>query len=520
MKNTLKTSAYLNWIPVGISCLLGFLWLRFFYQHIFFASLLYDDSYNASIAKNLATGWGLSTTYHEWIPFNRGITTGPILLLPVALGVFLFGPESWVPHLMTTIVNVILICIFIYRLENRRWLFSLLSSLSLIAWGNETYGSGEYAYLRLLYSMVGEFPSALLVALGWQSLLKDRKSSWIGALILGLAISTKALLVLTAPAFLIYLFYQKRRGIVSLRDALRNLTLLALPLIIFKVLGTLYRKLIEHRNHISFPIGDPPSGSGINYFLLAPNKLSHVISLTLKNSKILIEQLGGVIPSTLLLILTIYLVGFLLQKNRVRENLDRPALWILMAGLPIFIWFIIISPAGWIRYLFPALICWLIFLCLASLDILKLKNAKLPQCIVAGLLGLCLVGKVFSFQTFLSSTVDTAARAAALNKTTDELLRMQSSENILMGCGWWAARDLEYRMPTSLNFKDCLQITDFKNEQKYYLVKSEFWNWDQVPAIAEIEEACKERVLSIPPFTVDRCDVKSLNAWRKNHPQL
>lgn len=58
-----------------------------------------DDAWIALSAKNIAAGLGYSTSISstESVLFDPHISTGPTLVLPVALQIYIFGPTVWIP---------------------------------------------------------------------------------------------------------------------------------------------------------------------------------------------------------------------------------------------------------------------------------------------------------------------------------------------------------------------------------------------------------------------------------------
>ena len=54
---------------------------QFHVRQAFTMSIQYDDAHNANVAKNLAMGFGYSTSYHEIVPFNPEASTGPVVLI-------------------------------------------------------------------------------------------------------------------------------------------------------------------------------------------------------------------------------------------------------------------------------------------------------------------------------------------------------------------------------------------------------------------------------------------------------
>jgi hypothetical protein len=80
---------------------------------------------------------------------------------------------------------------------------------------------------------------------------------------------------------------------------------------------------------------------------------------------------------------------------------------------------------------------------------------------------------------------------------------------VLVGCGWWANRELEYLMRGALHFKDCQRLTalDYQ-ERRVLLVRGHFWNWEDSSELAEFARLCERQVLvDVSPFVVSHCTV-------------
>jgi hypothetical protein len=81
------------------------------------------------------------------------------------------------------------------------------------------------------------------------------------------------------------------------------------------------------------------------------------------------------------------------------------------------------------------------------------------------------------FSRVFQWTFERDSRLSALLQARDKIMEFQGNESILLvGCGWWVPRDLEYVLPAVDNFKDCFQLT--KNEvaeKRIWLVRNEIW---------------------------------------------
>lgn len=180
-------------------------------MHAIQQPLLGDQAYVATMAKNLAWGQGwISSVYGEPRYFDPEITTGPGLLIFIALGIYLFGNASWVALLMPLLVNLTLTGLIFWRLHRllpeARWLSSLLLLLLLFA----------AVRPEMWVTPLGDLPAALYVVLA--SVLaheametRHGKKLCLAGLLLGLAILTKTMALLPALGLLSVLVFHSLR---------------------------------------------------------------------------------------------------------------------------------------------------------------------------------------------------------------------------------------------------------------------------------------------------------------------
>jgi hypothetical protein len=103
---------------------------------------------------------------------------------------------------------------------------------------------------------------------------------------------------------------------------------------------------------------------------------------------------------------------------------------------------------------------------------------------------------------------DRDPRLSALLQTRDEVMRLQQNESaILVGCGWWVPRDLEYVLPGVNNFRDCFRLRpEDVASKRILLVRNEFYNWDNQAILDRYRDACDARpVYKLDPFVVSEC---------------
>ena len=100
------------------------------------------------------------------------------------------------------------------------------------------------------------------------------------------------------------------------------------------------------------------------------------------------------------------------------------------------------------------------------------------------------------------------ARLSALLQARDEVIALQRDEAaVLVGCGWWVPRDLEYVLPGVNNFKDCFRLRPEEAVSKrILLVRNEFYNWDKQAILDRYRASCDARIVfRRAPFVISEC---------------
>ena len=141
----------------------------------------FDEAFNLQIPTNLAQNGEYGTTYQGGQPFDPVITTGPTVLLPIALSFAIFGvgivPARLVIFLLWVTFSLLLSAIA-YRLGG--W----LSMLLILIWS---------AFLPFFHDfglkVMGEIPAMAFLLLGLWTLSKG-KAFW-GAMLLSFSVVTK-----------------------------------------------------------------------------------------------------------------------------------------------------------------------------------------------------------------------------------------------------------------------------------------------------------------------------------------
>lgn len=165
-----------------------------------------DDGYFAVVAKNLATGWGYATTVPfasgKWttVTFDVYTTTGPVLILPTALFIKLFGNKYWVPGFSTVVCWSLMLIVL--GLLLRTYTTGPGLPLAALVFLFLNYVSQSY---YAWYTMLGEIPTALLITLAVFLFFHSEAPPYrlLSGASFGLAMLAKPLAVGAIPGFLL-----------------------------------------------------------------------------------------------------------------------------------------------------------------------------------------------------------------------------------------------------------------------------------------------------------------------------
>lgn len=479
------------------------------------APLLYDDSVMASVAKNLAQGHGYSTSYVKFKPFDHIITTGPTLILPVSALVRIFGNQYWVPALGSSLV--VLTLVFAFLLLMRRmirpldhfWWFLLCFSLLGFWISDEVSHSGEYRYFKPWYSLVGETAGSFFFLLGFVCLIWDwQKPKQTGGrffgfgLLLGLGLLTKFIflvpLVTLVGGLFLWSLIERRSPRSLLLAAVVGIAGL-LPIGIYAGLKTIFRDP-ELASFGSFLRGN---ASGINEMLAHPNKIAYAMDNFERGVHTIAGLCGGDLS-----IFIIVIIGLILIRNglRTRRPIAVTGLAVLVAGFSILVWWLFFSPFAWVRHVIPALILiWIGSLLLQSEVLLR------KQFILGGIVLLLVFGGRRDLYGKLIAGLSVDERVTMSLEAKRQLERLPLEQTQLLGCAWWANRDLEYLLDSSVNFQDCLTFLpnrDPHDQRQVVLVRNAtFWNWENSAVQKRLQELCDQKLIwRGGEYTISKCE--------------
>lgn len=455
--------------------------------------ILYDDAYNISVSKNLADGIGYATSYDKIIFHNPEVTTGPTMVIWGAVLIKFLGNNYWLPGLAAASLFNLLLILIALTLGNK--IFKRLIPISLFV----------SLYLAYLYeinittgmtavSFLGELSAALLVI--WSFVLLRVRTRWgysISGLVLTLAFLTKYMSLLALPGVVVAIFFKNRFENGGLKDLIVKYTLFLLPIMLCSLVYLLIRSQAQSGldSETDFFLS---TGSGIKEIMVADNRFYFLMTNLRNNVELLVNFFGGKFRFGWVLLL---LTGFPLldMKYKWISPKDRPGFYgLFIVVMTIGLWWSFFSSGVRLRHVLIAI---LVFFYWISESVIQFERKKLAVVIVCIFLLLSFLPnskvvdstrrpnlvRYINHPNVVSGLLswDRERRLKSLLETKDIVSNLKNEDQrvVFLGCGWWANRDLEYLMDGHLNFRDCGSILNgMEGESNYYLVRSEYWNWE------------------------------------------
>ena len=156
----------------------------------------FDEGFTTHAARTLVER-GVYGTYNaqdSYVYFDSGVSTGPTLVLPIALSFKLFGYGMWQARLVNVAFTLVMLW-GIFALTKRLYGQSMgwLSVMIVLGWPNFA-GAG---FLHVSRQVLGEAPALAFLAVGWWVLFKSwsarsTKLAALAGLLFGLGMVTKS----------------------------------------------------------------------------------------------------------------------------------------------------------------------------------------------------------------------------------------------------------------------------------------------------------------------------------------
>lgn len=197
-----------------------------------------DEAFNLTVPRNLLAGLGYASdgalSGSTITPFDPRISTGPVVLLPVA-ALLATGMDPVLAARLVPLAFWVLLLAGLAVLGRRiggRWAALLAVTVPLAFTGD-----AGVSPLQGPADLLGEIPAAALLV--WALLVLPRRA-WLAGLLVGLAVQAKLIAALALPAFAIALWaLADGRGWARLRNTVRRawlpLLLAAVPTLLFEL---------------------------------------------------------------------------------------------------------------------------------------------------------------------------------------------------------------------------------------------------------------------------------------------
>ncbi len=477
-------------VPASVLALLAY-FVVLIITRIVFSSPGYDDSWYSSVARNFAAGRGYVTVYGETIrDFDPQVTTGSAVILPAAALYFVFGNHYWAGDMAVALLAIPSLGAVLWVLAARWRLSPVLITLMvtlILLYSNERTSDGQvYRFLFLWSHLMAEIPAGAFVILS-ALLVSIARSDWrlhsLGGVFIGLAVYSKLYVFFAAPGFILAyaMLLQRERSVLPPIAFAAGALVIAAAFESFRLaeLGSVHAYVQNTREVI--------------HFYRTWGDLIGSDSSTLAN---LSQQLkiGLLVAAPFL----IWLVVLMYDRLRApaHSGVDGEkftfGMILVVAAVTHFIWWWLINDAGWIRHMVPAFMY-----AIAGLFVLvTLSRVSLVRYAGLAVVVVLVVPQIGSFRDF-TPMLGQEPRLSALASTSSYIRSLDSQNVSFWGCGWWANRDVA--LVADVRFYDCTDRASVSqhlgNGERLLLVRSEFFNWENSPALAAIASDCDTRAV-------------------------
>lgn len=200
-----------------------------------------DEAFNLTVPRNLIAGLGYTSdgtlSGSTLTPFDPRISTGPVVLVPVA-GILALGADPVIGARLVPLAYWVLLvvgCAVLGRRIAGRFGALVAAALPL------AFNTAEsVSPIQGPADLLGETAAAALLV--WALIVLPRRA-WLAGLLLGLAVQAKLIALLALPAFAVALFLStpaapfRQRFTTTLRRSLLPLSLAAAPTVLMELIA-------------------------------------------------------------------------------------------------------------------------------------------------------------------------------------------------------------------------------------------------------------------------------------------
>lgn len=213
-----------------------------------------DEAFNLTVPRNLLAGLGYASdgtlSGSTLTPFDPRISTGPVVLLPVA-GVLALGVDPVIGARLVPLAYWVLLLVGLGVLGRR--LAGRFGALIAVALPLAFNTADSISPIQGPADLLGEIAAAALIV--WALIVLPRRA-WLAGLLLGLAVQAKLIALLALPAFAIALFlltpaapFRRRLG-ATLRRAIVPLVFVAAPTVLMELIALVSLGFRGYAGHV------------------------------------------------------------------------------------------------------------------------------------------------------------------------------------------------------------------------------------------------------------------------------
>jgi len=463
-----------------------------------------DDALIATVAKNLAWGFGYSATLDFTLrPFDANITTGPTLVLPVSAAIRLFGNRFWLPGAVHVMLWTILVVAAWGALGavGSRGRAAIVSALFLLV----VYAMSPY-HLEQWYAMLGEVPAALAILVGvalWAVNPRSGRRSLMAGVLCSLAVLTKMLALVYVAAFFagavaVALTGQRdprHRGKVLGPILLGFL----LPILAFEVWKAASLGPESYLANLR-AFGQYVSSYGTSRAAFSPAEIINRLN-------VFSTRFGVSLPVLLLLA-----VGGGSLAWRAGSPAFRRLYLVLLVGVTLHAGYWLAWSPGWPRYFFSGVI---LLSALVTLPYLVLAR-PLPIMLYSVALALSLLGTVGRLPGPVASVADTWFAPSASRSSQESVVRFldaRRDRRPFVGQWWAPVADLEYLSNGVRDFKPYTALTRADLVRGVLVVTNSRFDNAEDKRFSSFVASCGQPILASAPYSIYECGGPKASSW-------
>ncbi|MDQ4214223.1 hypothetical protein [Microbacterium capsulatum] len=237
-----------------------------------------DEAFNLTVPRNLLAGLGYTSdgtlSGSTLTPFDPRISTGPVVLLPVA-ALLATGIDPVIGARLVPLAYWVLLLVGVGVIGRR--LAGRFGALIAVALPLAFDTAGSVSPIQGPADLLGEIPAAALIV--WALVVLPRRA-WPAGLLLGLAVQAKLIALLALPAFAVALFLLtppgpfRARVVATLRRGILPLVLVAAPTVLVELAALVSLGPSGYVEHLRGLVGFVRSGGQHYQPTTVPEKLS------------------------------------------------------------------------------------------------------------------------------------------------------------------------------------------------------------------------------------------------------